>query len=72
MHAEGIGVNVHYLPIHLHPYYIKNFKTYHGMMPVAENIYKRIITLPIFPEMTDQDISDVILALTKIINYCKI
>ena len=41
--AEGIGVNVHYMPIHLHPYYIKTLKTYEGMMPVAEGIYKQII-----------------------------
>ena len=49
LQKEGIGVNVHYIPIHLHPYYINNLKTYEGMMPVAEKVYKQIITLPIFP-----------------------
>ena len=68
---EGIGVNVHYLPIHLHPYYINNFKTYHGMCPNAEQIYKEIITLPIFPLMTENDIEDVISAVIKVITFFK-
>ena len=41
------------------------------MMPVAEKVYKQIITLPIFPEMTDNDINDVISAIDKIIEYTK-
>ena len=58
--AEGLGVNVHYMPIHLHPFYKQEFSTYEGMMPIAEKIYKQIITLPLFPTMTDKDIQDVI------------
>ena len=65
--AEGIGVNVHYLPIHLHPFYKNNFNTYEGMMPVAEKVYKQIITLPIFPLMTNKDIDDVINSIKKVI-----
>uniref|UniRef100_A0A6C0E4Q9 DegT/DnrJ/EryC1/StrS aminotransferase family protein n=1 Tax=viral metagenome TaxID=1070528 RepID=A0A6C0E4Q9_9ZZZZ len=68
---EGIGVNVHYMPIHLHPYYINKFNTFVGMCPVAENIYKEIITLPIFPLMTIEDINDVIRAVKKVILYYK-
>lgn len=70
--AEGIGVNVHYKPIHLHPYYINNLKTYEGMMPVAEKIYKEIITIPLFPSMTTNDVNDVILAVNKVITYYKL
>lgn len=69
--AEGIGVNVHYMPIHLHPYYKNNLGTYNGMMPVAEKVYKQIITLPIFPTMTEKDIEDVIKSVNKVINYYK-
>jgi len=65
--AEGIGVNVHYMPIHLHPYYKNKLGTFEGMMPVAENVYKQIITLPIFPLMTKKDIEDVINGIKKII-----
>lgn len=69
--AEGIGVNVHYMPIHLHPYYKKKLKTYDGMMPVAEKVYKQIITLPLYPLLKDSDINDVINAVSKVINYYK-
>ena len=68
--AEGIGVNVHYMPIHLHPYYKNNLGTYNGMMPVAEKVYKQIITLPIFPTMTEKNIEEVVNSIKKIIfNY---
>ena len=69
--AEGIGVNVHYIPIHLHPYYKKNLKTYDGMMPIAEKVYKQIITLPLYPLLDKIDIKDVIDAVYKVINYFK-
>jgi len=65
--AEGIGVNVHYIPVHLHPYYQKYFGTGPGDCPVAESAYQRLITLPIFPQMSDQDIYDVITAVRKVI-----
>ena len=69
--AEGIGVNVHYMPIHLHPFYKNNFGTYEGLMPVAEKVYKQIITLPIFPLMTNEDINDVVNSIKKIIDFYK-
>jgi perosamine synthetase len=68
---EGIGVNVHYMPIYLHPYYIKNVGTYEGMCPTSEKIYNEIITLPIYPTMTDEDVIDVINATIKIMKYFK-
>lgn len=62
----GIGVNVHYIPVHLHPYYQKNFGTQCGMCPVAESTYKEILTLPIFPAMRGEDVqrvaSEIVLA----------
>lgn len=70
--SEGIGVNVHYMPIHLHPYYKNNLGTCNGMMPVAEKIYKEIITLPLFPLMTQNDIIDVVNAINKIIENYKL
>ena len=42
------------------------------MMPIAEKIYKQIITLPLFPLMTEEDINDVIKAIKKVIDYFKI
>lgn len=56
----GIGVNVHYIPVHLHPYYRNRFHTHTGMCPVAEKAYEHIISLPLFPGMSDTDVATVI------------
>jgi len=69
LRAENIGVNVHYIPVHLHPYYQKRFGYKRGDYPVAESAYERLISLPIFPKMTDDDVSDVINAVTKVIKH---
>ena len=68
LQAENIGVNVHYLPVYLHPYYKKlGYKK--GKCPVAEDIYNRMITIPLFPSMSDKDVKDVIKAVKKVLNY---
>ena len=67
LRAEGIGVNVHYIPVHLHPYYRKQFGTGPGLCSVAEDAYEKIITLPVFPNMDDNDANDVIEAVVKVI-----
>lgn len=72
LHAEGLGVNVHYMPIHMHPFYKENYQTFEGMMPVAEDCYKRILTLPIFPTMSNEDMQDTVDILSKVLNaYAK-
>jgi perosamine synthetase len=68
LRAEGIGVNVHYIPVHLHPFYQHRFDTGPGLCPVAEAAYEQIISLPIFPRMTDSDVNDVIQAVSKVVN----
>ena len=60
LRAAGIGVNVHYVPVHLHPFYKERFGTHVGMCPVAEAAYAQILSLPIFPAMTDADVERVI------------
>jgi perosamine synthetase len=67
--AENIGVNVHYIPVHLHPYYKRVFGHNEGDFPRAEKYYNRAITLPVFPGMSDKDIKDVIEGVNKVINY---
>jgi perosamine synthetase len=67
LRAEGLGVNVHYIPVHLHPYYRNRFGYRGGEYQVAEDAYSRLITLPIFSAMTDRDIEDVIKAVCKVI-----
>ncbi len=56
----GINVNIHYIPVHLHPYYRKHFKTSKGLCPNAERAYNEIISLPMFPGMQDEDIMHVV------------
>lgn len=67
LRAEGIGVNVHYIPVHLHPYYRRRLGTGPGLCPAAEAAYERILSLPIFPAMRDGEADDVIQAVDKVI-----
>ncbi len=69
LRAEGIGVNVHYLPVHLHPYYQNKLGIGKGLCPVAEAAYQRILSLPMFPAMTDDDVSDVVEAVEKVLSH---
>ncbi len=66
LRAEGIGVQVHYIPVHLHPYYQSRFGTGPGLCPNAETAYEQILSLPIFPSMTDADVYDVVRAVHKV------
>lgn len=64
LRAQGIGVNVHYIPVHLQPDFEKlGFRA--GMFPEAERYYEEAITLPLFPAMKDEDVEKVKLALTR-------
>jgi len=67
LRAEGIGVNVHYIPAYYHPFYRELLGDQTGLCPVAEEAYEQIISLPIFPAMADSDIDDVVAAVEKIV-----
>lgn len=67
LRAENIGVNVHYMPLHLHPFYQREFGYKKSDCPRAERYYETAITLPIFPKMSDEDVEDVIGAVCKVI-----
>jgi dTDP-4-amino-4,6-dideoxygalactose transaminase len=69
--AENIGVHVHYIPLHLQPYYRDKYGYKEGCYPIAEEFYKKALTLPLFPKMNDEDINDVIKAVKKVTNYFK-
>jgi UDP-4-amino-4,6-dideoxy-N-acetyl-beta-L-altrosamine transaminase len=64
--AKGIGVNVHYIPIHLHPFY-QQLGFEYGDFPCAERYYERAITLPLYPSLTQQQQQAVVDALTEIL-----
>jgi perosamine synthetase len=69
LRAENIGVNVHYIPVHRHPYYRDHFGYEGGEYPVAETAYECLISLPIFHGMSDGDIDDVVRALNKVLAH---
>jgi perosamine synthetase len=64
--AEGIGVNVHYLPVHLHAYHQAQ-GAFTGQCPVAEAAYAELLTLPLHHGMSDEDQDDVLRALHKLV-----
>lgn len=68
LRAENIGVNVHYIPVHLHPYYRGLFGYRGGEYPIAEAAYGGLISLPMFHGMSRADVDDVISAVNKVIN----
>jgi perosamine synthetase len=65
LRAEGIGVNVHYKPVYQHSYY-RQLGYQEGLCPKAERLFERILSLPVFPTMSDQDINDVVDAMRKV------
>lgn len=69
LRAENVGATVHYPLVHLQPFYRKRFGYGEGACPVAEAIAPRMITLPIFPSMTDEDVEDVICAVDKVLKF---
>lgn len=67
LRKAGIGTQVHYIPVHYHPYYQKRFGTSSGLCPVAEEAYEEILSLPMFPRMTDEEVNKVINTILKIV-----
>jgi perosamine synthetase len=64
---RGLGVNVHYIPLHYHPYYQKRLGVYPGDFPAAESYYQHSITIPLYPSMSDQDVERVVDAVGSVI-----
>ena len=64
---ENIGTSVHFIPLHLHPYYRNTFGYKPQDFPNASAVFERIVSLPIYPKMTDQDVADVIEAVLDVV-----
>jgi dTDP-4-amino-4,6-dideoxygalactose transaminase len=63
----NIGSSVHFIPLHLHPFYRDMYQLAADDFPAALHAYRRVISLPIYPGMTDEDVEDVIAAVEQII-----
>jgi dTDP-4-amino-4,6-dideoxygalactose transaminase len=60
MYAAGIGTSVHFIPLHLHPYWRERYSFEPDAFPVACDAYKRAVSLPIYPRMSDTDVQRVV------------
>jgi perosamine synthetase len=63
---RGVGTSVHFIPLHLHPYYRDTFGYARGDFPQASEVFERIISLPIYPRMTEADVGHVVEAVSEI------
>jgi len=68
---HNIGTSVHYIPLHLHPYYRDLYGYSPDDFPVALKEYERVISLPIYPGMSEQDVDDVIGAVLRVVQGCR-
>ena len=64
---HGVGCSVHYIPLHLHPYWAKKYSLTKEMFPVSQKVYERSISLPIYHKMTNDQVNFVIQKLEDII-----
>ena len=62
LQKANIGTSVHFIPLHRHPYYQKTFDYQPSQFPMAEQLFEGMFSLPLYPKMTDEDVSDVIRA----------
>jgi UDP-4-amino-4,6-dideoxy-N-acetyl-beta-L-altrosamine transaminase len=69
LREENIGVNVHYIPVHYHSYYQNRFGLKKGLLPKVEWLFPRLLTIPLFHKMNDDDVYDVINSLEKVLGY---
>lgn len=68
MAAENVQCQIHYVPVYWFPYY-RHLGYKKGLCPNAEEIYKGIVSIPLYPRMTGQDVEDVIRAVEKIVQH---
>ncbi len=68
LRAENVGATVHYVPVYWHPHYQARGYA-RGLCPRAEAAFERLVTLPLFPSMTDRDADDVIAAVRKVLGH---
>jgi UDP-4-amino-4,6-dideoxy-N-acetyl-beta-L-altrosamine transaminase len=67
MAEKGIGCSVHFIPLHLHPFYKDKFSFEYGDFPNAEWVYQREVSLPLYPKMSKDDLGRVIITVGKLL-----
>src|SRR5262249_8145339 len=66
LNSRGIGCSVHFIPLHMQPYWRDRYGLASSMFPVASSEFFRVISLPIYPDMTDSTVNCVIDAVTDV------
>ncbi|MGE0057621.1 MAG: DegT/DnrJ/EryC1/StrS family aminotransferase, partial [Dehalococcoidia bacterium] len=67
LRARKIGTSVNFIPIHYHSYYREGFGFHKGDYPVAEDAFERMLSLPMYPGMTDEDVDRIVGAVEEIV-----
>jgi len=67
LRMRNVGASVHFIPVHLHPYYRDRYRLRPEDFPVAQSEFERMLSLPLSPAHTDQDVADVIEAVTDVV-----
>ena len=70
MCAENVQCQIHYIPVYWFPYY-RHLGYVRGLCPNAEEVYRGIMSIPLYPKMCDQEVEDVIHAVKKVVEYYK-
>jgi dTDP-4-amino-4,6-dideoxygalactose transaminase len=66
MFAKGIGCSVHYIPLHLHPYWRERYELRPEQFPHSQKAYERMLSIPLYTAMSDADVQRVIAAVREI------
>jgi dTDP-4-amino-4,6-dideoxygalactose transaminase len=69
MAQQGVGASVHFIPLHLQPYWQQRYQFKPEDFPVALDVYQRAVSLPIYPSMNEADVEKVIAAVKAIIKH---
>ena len=67
--ARNIGTSVHYLPVHMHPFYRDRYGYRPEDCPVAADAFDRMLSLPLHPGLLDQDVDDVVQAVSEVVHH---
>ena len=66
--AQGIGCSVHYIPLHLQPYWRDTYKLTPEMFPVSQRVFERTVSLPLYTRMTESDVARGVTAVKVALN----
>ena len=66
MSSNNIHLQIHYIPIHIQPYYISNYGFKEGDYPISESFYNNEVSIPIYPSLNEQDLEYIINKINEI------